>query len=81
MRLNLVAQYALLRAGAARIEAESPDGDRSVTLFSSINALRGYGMPGYSAAKAGAARACRRVSRSRWGGAACGSTRSRRARC
>jgi NAD(P)-dependent dehydrogenase (short-subunit alcohol dehydrogenase family) len=53
VRLNLVAQYALLRAGAARIEAESPDGDRSVTLFSSINALRGYGMPGYSAAKAG----------------------------
>ena len=53
LRLNLLAQYALVRAAAARIEAESPDGDRSITLFSSINALRGYGMPGYSAAKAG----------------------------
>jgi len=51
--LNLVAQYAIVRAGAARIEAETPDGDRSITLFSSINALRGYGMPGYSSAKAG----------------------------
>jgi NAD(P)-dependent dehydrogenase (short-subunit alcohol dehydrogenase family) len=53
VQLNLVAQYALLRACEARIEAESPDGNRSITLFSSINALRGYGMPGYSAAKAG----------------------------
>lgn len=53
VRLNLVAQYATVRAGGARIEAESPDGDRSITLISSINALRGYGMPGYSAAKAG----------------------------
>jgi NAD(P)-dependent dehydrogenase (short-subunit alcohol dehydrogenase family) len=51
--LNLVAQYAIVRAGTARIEAESPIGDRSVTLFSSANALRGYGMPGYSSAKAG----------------------------
>lgn len=53
VRLNLVAQYALVRAATARIEAETPHGDRSITLFSSINALRGYGMPGYSAAKAG----------------------------
>lgn len=53
VHLNLVAQYALVRASASRIEAESPDGDRSITLFSSINALRGYGMPGYSSAKAG----------------------------
>lgn len=53
VRLNLVAQYAIVRGAAARIEAEGVDGDRSITLFSSINALRGYGMPGYSAAKAG----------------------------
>lgn len=53
VRLNLVAQYAIARASADRIEAEIPDGDRSITLFSSINALRGYGMPGYSSAKAG----------------------------
>jgi NAD(P)-dependent dehydrogenase (short-subunit alcohol dehydrogenase family) len=53
VRLNLVAQYALVRAGADRLVTETPHGDRSITLFSSINALRGYGMPGYSAAKAG----------------------------
>jgi NAD(P)-dependent dehydrogenase (short-subunit alcohol dehydrogenase family) len=53
VQLNLVAQYAIVRAGAERIEAETPDGDRSITLFSSINAVRGYGMPGYSSAKAG----------------------------
>lgn len=53
VQLNLVAQYATVRAGADRIEAESHDGDRSITLISSINALRGYGMPGYSSAKAG----------------------------
>jgi NAD(P)-dependent dehydrogenase (short-subunit alcohol dehydrogenase family) len=53
VQLNLVAQYAIVRAAAARIEAENVPGDRSVTLFSSINALRGYGMPAYSASKAG----------------------------
>lgn len=53
VQLNLIAQYAVVRAGAARIEAETPAGDRSITLISSINALRGYGMPGYSSAKAG----------------------------
>jgi meso-butanediol dehydrogenase / (S,S)-butanediol dehydrogenase / diacetyl reductase len=53
VRLNLVAQYAIVRTGVERIEAETPHGDRSITLFSSINALRGYGMPGYSSAKAG----------------------------
>jgi NAD(P)-dependent dehydrogenase (short-subunit alcohol dehydrogenase family) len=53
VELNLVAQYAVVRAVAARIVSEAPEGDRSITLFSSINALRGYGMPGYSAAKAG----------------------------
>jgi NAD(P)-dependent dehydrogenase (short-subunit alcohol dehydrogenase family) len=53
VRLNLVAQYATVRGGAARIEAETQDGDRSITVISSINALRGYGMPGYSSAKAG----------------------------
>jgi NAD(P)-dependent dehydrogenase (short-subunit alcohol dehydrogenase family) len=51
--LNLVAQYAVVRGSAGRIEAEAGSGDASITLFSSINALRGYGMPGYSAAKAG----------------------------
>ena len=53
VELNLVSQYAVVRASAARVEAEASAGDRSITLFSSINALRGYGMPGYSAAKAG----------------------------
>lgn len=53
VQLNLVAQYALVRAGADRAEAEAPGADRSITLISSVNALRGYGMPGYSAAKAG----------------------------
>jgi NAD(P)-dependent dehydrogenase (short-subunit alcohol dehydrogenase family) len=53
VELNLVAQYALVRAAVARIEQEALPGDHSITLFSSINALRGYGMPGYSAAKAG----------------------------
>jgi NAD(P)-dependent dehydrogenase (short-subunit alcohol dehydrogenase family) len=53
VELNLVAQYAVVRGAAARIEAEAPTGNRSIVLFSSINALRGYGMPGYSAAKAG----------------------------
>jgi NAD(P)-dependent dehydrogenase (short-subunit alcohol dehydrogenase family) len=53
VQLNLVAQYAIVRAGADRAEVETPDGDRSITLISSVNALRGYGMPGYSAAKAG----------------------------
>jgi NAD(P)-dependent dehydrogenase (short-subunit alcohol dehydrogenase family) len=53
VQLNLVAQYALVRAGADRLEAETPSANRSITLFSSINALRGYGMPGYSSAKAG----------------------------
>jgi NAD(P)-dependent dehydrogenase (short-subunit alcohol dehydrogenase family) len=53
VELNLVAQYGAVRALAARIEAEAQDGDRSITLISSINALRGYGMPGYSAAKSG----------------------------
>jgi len=53
VQLNLVAQYAVVRAGADRIETEAPDVDRSITLISSLNALRGYGMPGYSSAKAG----------------------------
>ena len=53
VRLNLVAQYAIVRAGAYRVEAEAADVDRSITLISSLNALRGYGMPGYSSAKAG----------------------------
>jgi NAD(P)-dependent dehydrogenase (short-subunit alcohol dehydrogenase family) len=53
VQLNLVAQYAIVRASAARAEMEAPHVDRSITLISSLNALRGYGMPGYSSAKAG----------------------------
>ena len=53
VQLNLVAQYVIVRAGAGRTEVETPGADRSITLISSINALRGYGMPGYSSAKAG----------------------------
>jgi NAD(P)-dependent dehydrogenase (short-subunit alcohol dehydrogenase family) len=51
LSLNLSAQFTLIHAtlewlGHAR-------GDRSITLCSSVNALRGYGVPAYSAAKAG----------------------------
>jgi NAD(P)-dependent dehydrogenase (short-subunit alcohol dehydrogenase family) len=51
LSLNLTAQFALIQAGLPRLTAV--DGDRSITLCSSINALRGYGAPAYSAAKAG----------------------------
>jgi NAD(P)-dependent dehydrogenase (short-subunit alcohol dehydrogenase family) len=49
--LNLTGQFALLQAALPRLlEAE---GDRSITLCSSINALAGMGAAGYSSAKAG----------------------------
>jgi NAD(P)-dependent dehydrogenase (short-subunit alcohol dehydrogenase family) len=41
----------LIQAALPRLIAA--DGDRSITLCSSVNALRGYGAPAYSAAKAG----------------------------
>jgi NAD(P)-dependent dehydrogenase (short-subunit alcohol dehydrogenase family) len=49
--LNLTGQFSLLHASMPRLERA--DGDRSIVLCSSVNALRGFGMPGYSAAKAG----------------------------
>ncbi len=49
---NLTSQYALLQQALPWLRA-SGDGDRSVTLTSSFNALSGQGMPAYSAAKAG----------------------------
>jgi NAD(P)-dependent dehydrogenase (short-subunit alcohol dehydrogenase family) len=49
--LNLVGQYALIQASLPRMVEGI--GDRSITLCSSVNALRGYGAPAYSAAKAG----------------------------
>ena len=57
--LNLVSQYAMIRAfvpwlRAAASEsqpAETPD--RSITVISSVNALVGMDMPAYSAAKSG----------------------------
>lgn len=51
VELNLTGQYALIQAGLPRLIDAS--GDRSIVLCSSINALRGYGAPAYSAAKAG----------------------------
>lgn len=48
---NLVSQYVILRAALPRLEQLT--GDRSITLVSSVNALGGFGLPAYSAAKAG----------------------------
>ncbi len=49
---NLTTQFLLLRAALPYLR-HTKDEDRSVTLTSSFNALAGYGMPAYSAAKAG----------------------------
>jgi NAD(P)-dependent dehydrogenase (short-subunit alcohol dehydrogenase family) len=49
---NLVTQYVALRAALPWLRL-SADIDRSITLTSSFNALAGWGMPAYSAAKAG----------------------------
>jgi NAD(P)-dependent dehydrogenase (short-subunit alcohol dehydrogenase family) len=51
LSLNLIGQYALIQAALPQLSEST--GDRSITLCSSVNALRGYGAPGYSAAKAG----------------------------
>jgi NAD(P)-dependent dehydrogenase (short-subunit alcohol dehydrogenase family) len=49
--LNLTGQFALVQAALPRLIAA--EGDRSITLCSSVNAFRGFGAPAYSAAKAG----------------------------
>ena len=49
---NLTTQFLVLRATFAWLR-ENPGMDRSVTFTSSFNALAGWGMPAYSAAKAG----------------------------
>jgi len=49
---NLTTQYVMLRTALTWLRA-SRVGDRSVTFTSSFNALAGWGMPAYSAAKAG----------------------------
>lgn len=51
IRLNLTSHVQLVRALVPVLGAS--DGDRSVTVVSSINAIRDYGLPAYSAAKAG----------------------------
>lgn len=49
--LNLFSAYAVVTATVDLLRGGH--GDRSYTFTSSINAFGGYGMPGYSAAKAG----------------------------
>lgn len=49
---NLTSQYVMLHAALPWLR-RSGVGDRSVTFTSSINGLAGWGMPAYSAAKAG----------------------------
>src|SRR5262249_6703791 len=43
LALNLTGQYALIYASVERLEAG--EGDRSITLCSSVNALQSYGAP------------------------------------
>lgn len=50
LRVNLVTAFNLIRHTVPLLREAV--GDRSITLISSINALGGYGAPGYSAAKA-----------------------------
>ena len=51
VELNLTSHFAVLRAALPALRRA--EGDRSVILASSWNALTGCGMPAYSAAKAG----------------------------
>jgi NAD(P)-dependent dehydrogenase (short-subunit alcohol dehydrogenase family) len=51
LSLNLSGQFSLVHATLPRLDRI--DGNRSITLCSSVNAMRGYGAPAYSAAKAG----------------------------
>ncbi|MEV4626016.1 SDR family oxidoreductase [Micromonospora sp. NPDC049523] len=48
--LNLYSAYGVIRGTVEELRKTS--GDRSYTLFSSLNALGGYGAPGYSSSKA-----------------------------
>jgi NAD(P)-dependent dehydrogenase (short-subunit alcohol dehydrogenase family) len=50
--LNLKSHLFLVRALLPLLSA-GPEGDRSITFVSSINAIKDYGLPAYSAAKAG----------------------------
>lgn len=50
LRENVRTQYVALHAALPSLARL--DGSRSVTLVSSINAIAGFGLPGYSAAKA-----------------------------
>ncbi|MCA1572192.1 MAG: SDR family oxidoreductase [Chloroflexi bacterium] len=47
---NLFTAYSVIHSTTAALKRST--GNRSITLLSSINALGGYGAPGYSAAKA-----------------------------
>lgn len=49
--VNLIGHYNVIYAALPRMERCA--GDRSITVVSSINAIRGFGLPAYSAAKAG----------------------------
>lgn len=49
---NLTAQFLVVKAALPWLR-ENPGVDRSITFTSSTNAIRAYGMPAYSAAKAG----------------------------
>lgn len=51
VNLNLVAPFVLARAALPALRRA--DGDRTITFTSSVNALRGMNLFGYSAAKAG----------------------------
>ena len=53
VELNLLSAIAVMQICLPALRSSS--GDRSVTFVSSINALGGYGIPAYSAAKAGLA--------------------------
>jgi NAD(P)-dependent dehydrogenase (short-subunit alcohol dehydrogenase family) len=52
VRANLTSQFVLLRAALPVLRAHA-DHRRSITFVSSISALASYGLPAYSAAKAG----------------------------
>lgn len=49
--LNLIGHIKLIHTFLH--DLKRVDGDKSITLISSINALSGFGLPGYSASKAG----------------------------
>ncbi len=51
LELNLVTAWITLRAALPHLRR--PEGDRSITLTTSTDALASYGLPAYAAAKAG----------------------------